>query len=138
MSETTTYGVGDSSYKAAGELAGITTLVNAFYDYMDTLPEAAHIRGMHSKDLTESRTKLIYFLSGWLGGPKLYAEHFGSIIIPKAHQHLPIGQAETDAWMQCMKKAIADQPYTQAFKTYLVEQLMIPAERIKRACESTK
>ena len=49
------YGVEDASYKAAGELAGITKLVNSFYDLMETLPEATVIRGMHQKDLTQAR-----------------------------------------------------------------------------------
>jgi hemoglobin len=31
----------------AGELAGITQLVNAFYDNMDALKEAENIRSMH-------------------------------------------------------------------------------------------
>ncbi|MFT5604697.1 MAG: hemoglobin [Paracoccaceae bacterium] len=32
------YGVEDGSYKAAGELPGITKLVDAFYDFMEVLP----------------------------------------------------------------------------------------------------
>ena len=56
-------------YQAAGELVGITRLVDEFYVNMDTLPEAEIIRNMHPHDLTESRKKLTYFLCGWLGGP---------------------------------------------------------------------
>ena len=44
-------------YRAAGELAGITSLVDAFYANMDTFPEARVIRTMHPEDLTESRKK---------------------------------------------------------------------------------
>ncbi|MBG9995473.1 group II truncated hemoglobin [Pseudoalteromonas sp. NZS127_1] len=125
------YGVGDYSYKMAGELAGITQLVNAFYDNMETLKEAEHIRGMHSKNLSASRKKLAYFLSGWLGGPKLYAEHFGSINIPQAHKHLHVGIDESGAWLLCMQKAVDEQPYEASFKTYLMEQLRVPADRIR-------
>ena len=42
-------------YRAAGELAGLTSLVDAFYVNMDTFPEARVIRKMHPEDLTESR-----------------------------------------------------------------------------------
>ncbi|MBI5671876.1 MAG: hypothetical protein HZC50_01095 [Nitrospirae bacterium] len=69
-------------YQAAGELAGITRLVDEFYVNMDTLPEAKTIRNMHPEDLTESRKKLTYFLSGWLGGPRLFQQHYGPISIP--------------------------------------------------------
>jgi len=130
------YGDGDTSYRAAGELEGITRLVNAFYDYMETLPEARRILAMHRPDLTESRTKLAYFLSGWLGGPRLYAEHFGSINIPMVHRHLPVGEEDRDAWMLCMQKAVADQPYDESFKAYLIEQLWVPAERIRSVCSA--
>ncbi len=131
------YGIGDGSYRAAGQYEGIKKLVDAFYDNMERLPEAAGIRAMHAADLSESRKKLTYFLSGWLGGPKLYREHYQPIVIPKAHSHLPIGTDERDAWMLCMKNAVEAQPYEADFKRYLLDQLYIPAERTRVACEST-
>jgi hemoglobin len=129
------FGVGDNSYNAAGGLTGLTALVDSFYQYMDSLPEAQSIRVMHQSDLTESRKKLTYFLSGWLGGPKLYSKNFGSIAIPKAHRHLPIGRAEVESWILCMQKAVDEQPYEESFKIYLIEQLRVPAERIFSACD---
>lgn len=128
------YGVADGSYKAAGGLSGLTTLVDSFYDYMESLPEASVIRNMHSSDLAVSRKKLAYFLSGWLGGPKLYSETFGGINIPKAHKHLSVGKNEADAWILCMQKAVEEQPYDKKFKIYLIEQLRIPAGRIVLEC----
>ena len=128
------YGTSDTSYKAAGELEGLTKLVDDFYDQMSTLTEAKHIREMHPNDLSLSRKKLVYFLSGWLGGPSLYAQHFGGISIPRSHQHLVIGDAEGDAWLLCMEKALEKQPYQEDFKTYLIEQLKFPTERIKDVC----
>lgn len=125
------YGMGDNSYNMAGKLAGITKLVDEFYQNMDDLSEARKVRDMHSTDLTDSRTKLAYFLSGWLGGPKLYAEHFGSINIPMAHKHLTVGVEESESWLLCMQKAVDNQPYEDTFKIYLMEQLRVPAERIR-------
>lgn len=130
------YGIDDASYRAAGELAGLTALVNAFYDKMDSLPEAAVIRALHPADLTESRRKLTFFLSGWLGGPKLYSEHYGPLHIPAAHRHLPVGEAERDAWLLCMRQAIAAQPYEPSFGEYLIVQLGVPAERIRQVCSA--
>lgn len=133
-----TYGVGDNSYKAAGELAGLTQLVDAFYDFMECLPEAKKIRDMHPRDLTESRKKLTYFLSGWLGGPRIYGPTFGGVSIPHAHQHLAITQSESDAWLLCMQRALDLQPYSESFKAYLIRQLRVPAERIQMVCEMNK
>ena len=128
------YGKGANSYRAAGEIEGITRLVDDFYAIMDVLPEAKIIRAMHPQDLSESRKKLTYFLSGWLGGPRLYAQYFGGISIPGVHQHLAIGDTERDAWLFCMQKAIDVQDYQDSFKEYLIAQLKVPAERIKQTC----
>ena len=124
-------GNGVNSYRAAGELAGITRLVDAFYANMDDFPEARVIRNMHPEDLTESRNKLTYFLCGVLGGPRLYIDQYGGINLPDFHRKFPIGAEERDAWMLCMQHAIAAQPYEASFKEYLLARLSIPAERIR-------
>ncbi len=134
--ESASYGVGDASYRAAGELAGLTRLVNDFYDIMETIPEARTIRAMHSDDTTETRKKLIYFLSGWLGGPRLYQKAYGPIRLPRAHSHMAIGAEERDAWMLCMQKAVSQQPFAESFGQYLISQLWVPAERITMVCSS--
>ena len=119
-------------YQAAGELVGITRLVDEFYVNMDTLPEAEIIRNMHPHDLTESRKKLTYFLCGWLGGPKLFQQHYGPISIPGAHKRFPIGYEERDAWLLCMQRALAVQPFSHELKDYLLAALSIPAERVRQ------
>jgi hemoglobin len=134
MSEGIGYGEGDSSYQAAGKIEGITALVDAFYGYMHASQEYKVIRDMHPKDLKLSVQKLAYFLSGWLGGPKLYSQFFGSISIPQSHSHMNIGIKERDDWITCMQQAVDDQPYTPEFKIYLITQLNVPAERIRIAC----
>jgi|TARA_B110000879_G_scaffold118651_1_gene157597 hemoglobin len=125
------YGVGDNSYTMAGKLTGITKLVDEFYNNMDVFSESKKIRDMHASDLSASRKKLAYFLSGWLGGPRIYTEHFGSINILQAHHHLTVGVEESEAWLLCMHKAIEKQSYEPAFKDYLIEQLRVPADRIR-------
>jgi len=124
------YGTGPASYLAAGERAGITQLVDDFYRIMDDLPEAQRIRRMYPRDLTESRDKLARFLCGWMNGPALYAEKYGRIQIPIAHEHLPIGADEREAWLCCMELAIEEQDYAPDFQQYLLTQLRVPAQRI--------
>lgn len=127
--ETVSYGQQDHSFKTAGGFEGIKQLVDDFYSAMDTLPVAKHIRDMHSPNLDESRDKLTRFLTGWLGGPKLFSEKYGPIRIPVAHRHLSIGPAERDAWLACMQVAIDKQDFPQDFRDYLMAQLYVPAER---------
>jgi hemoglobin len=123
------YGVEDISFIAAGKIEGIRQLVEDFYQQMDEQVNAKAIRAMHKEDLSESIDKLTRFLCGWLGGPKLFSAKYGPIRIPKAHAHLEIGYAERDAWLGCMQQAISKQHYEQDFKTYLLDQLAVPAER---------
>ena len=128
------YGDSDNSFQTAGGQPGVKALVDAFYDAMETRPEAAHILAMHNTDLSESRDKLTRFLCGWLGGPKLFSEKYGPIRIPVAHRHLKIGHTERDAWLTCMQTAIDQQAFPEDFGDYLMAQLYVPAER-SRNCE---
>ena len=125
------YGEGDATHRALGGVEGIRQLVEDFYAEMDALPEARRIRALHPPDLEVAIDKLARFLSGWTGGPNLYSEKYGSIKIPQAHQHLPVGVAERDAWLLCMERALDKQPYTDELKRYMLEQLFVPAERIR-------
>lgn len=125
------FGDGDASFQAAGGEDGIQRLVEAFYAKMDGLPEARGIRRMHPPDLGGSIDKLSRFLCGWLGGPRRYAEKYGAIRLPAAHAHLRVSESERDAWLLCMREALISQPYAPAFKRYLLEQLALPAERIR-------
>lgn len=125
------YGDGDATFRACGGIPGIQRLVESFYAQMDRLPEAKRIRALHPPDLAISIDKLARFLCGWTGGPKRYAEKYGPIRIPQVHEHLPVGEAERDAWLLCMEQALAEQPYPEDLKQYLLEQLYVPAERIR-------
>jgi hemoglobin len=131
MANTKQCGTDQASFTAARGTPGLRQLVDDFYDAMDTMPEAARVRGMHPKDLTESRDRLALFLSGWLSGPNAFRPKYGPINIPRAHQHLPIGEAEMEAWLLCMKTALDKQPYEATFKDYLLRQPRIPAQRVR-------
>jgi len=130
---TPVYGQGDATFKAAGEYEGLKKLVDDFYDIMSELKQAQHIREMHPEDLDVSRDKLTRFLCAWTGGPRLYREKYGPISIPQAHSHLTIGAQERDAWLACMKQALAKQNYPQDFQEYMITQLAVPAERCRNA-----
>ena len=136
MSSTERFGVGDASYQAAGGIDGLRSLVDDFYQIMDESDAAAAIRRMHPANLDMARDKLACFLSGWLGGPRLYSEKYGSISIPAFHAQWPINAAHSAAWLGCMEQAIARQIYSQAFAEYLLARLRVPAHRVVQASHS--
>jgi hemoglobin len=133
-----TYGTADASYQAAGGETGIHTLVNLFFDRMGTDQRFATIYALHPPDKEVSRDKLFRFLCGWLGGPRLYNEKYGAIGIPRVHAHLKIGTAERDQWLTCMTETVAEQPFAPEFKKYLMEQLYVPAEAVRRRCAASQ
>ncbi len=124
------YGKEDQTFQAAGGIDGIQQLVEDFYDVMSTRNYASVIRHMLPVDLTVSIDKLARFLCGWMGGPKRYSEKYGGIAIPPAHSHLPVGESEKQAWLDCMREALDKQDYPVELKEYLIEQLTVPASRI--------
>jgi hemoglobin len=93
-------------YERLGGAHAVRTLVERFYAFMDTLPEAKAIRAMHPSVLNSSREKLFQFLSGWLGGPPLYIERHGHPRLRLRHMPFAIDDAESEAWMLCMVKAL--------------------------------
>lgn len=132
------YGEGDGTHVALGGVDGIRCLVESFYGEMETLPAARRIRDLHPLDLEVSIDKLARFLSGWTGGPKLYSEKYGPIKIPIFHQHLPVGEAERDAWMLCMERALDQQDYPDALRAYMLKELFVPADRIRAVVANRK
>jgi hemoglobin len=128
-------GTVDASSQAAGGEVGIPKLVDDFFDLMGSDPRFATIYEMHPEDKDLSRDKLARFLCGWLGGPELYHEKYGSICIRREHAHLAIATPERDQRLTCMRKSIARQPFAEDFRRYLMEQLFVPAEAVRCRCE---
>ncbi len=108
-----------SLYELIGGETGLRSLVNRFYDLMDSSPEAARIRSFHAQSLNRSREKLFMFLSGWSGGPQLYVEKFGHPRLRMRHMPFSIGTAERDQWLWCMNKALDESQIDPDVKEFL-------------------
>ncbi len=128
------YGKEDATFQAAGGEPGIRALVDRFYDIMATDERYRDIWLMHTQPPEVARDKLARFLCAWTGGPRLYSQKYGPISIPKVHSHLPISSAHRDQWLSCMGDALATQNYPARFQRYLLEQLAIPASRVRDIC----
>ena len=95
-------------YDRIGGALGVRKLVDRFYDLMEQLPAAAHIRSMHPENMKSSREKFYEFLSGWLGGPPLFMQRRGHPRLRMRHMPFPIDDAARDAWLMCMEQAMQD------------------------------
>ncbi len=115
-------------YQLLGE-EGIREICNAFYDIMDTLPEAAGVRAMHARDLGPMKEKLAEYLICWMGGPPLYANKYGTVCMTTPHEPYHIGPAERDQWLLCMDRALERTGASEE----VVAMLKVPLQRIADA-----
>lgn len=109
-----------------GRIGGAPTvdrLVELFYARMDSLPEAATIRALHAPDLGPVKEVLKRYLGEWLGGPPLYSAERGHPRLRQRHLGFPIGVAERDAWLLCMRGAL-DETIADAEARELIYQRM--------------
>ncbi len=125
----------DNAFDLLGGVVGVKILANCFYDVMEELPRARKIREMHPRDLKDTRENLALFLCGWLGGPPLYKEKFGTANLAGIHVHFDINTDERDTWLACMNLAIEKQPIDEKLKIYLNKRFEIPAEKIRITCQ---
>ncbi len=123
--------IANPHYRLVGGAEGIERLVTRFYTRMDELPEARGIRALHPADLGHARERLFMFLSGWLGGPQLYAERFGHPRLRQKHLSFPIGEAERDAWMLCMTRALEEVVTDAALRTQLTQSFFKTADFLR-------
>lgn len=120
-----------SLYELLGGETGVRTLVDRFYDLMDSSPEAVQIRSLHPKSLERSREKLFMFLTGWSGGPQLYLEKYGHPRLRMRHMPFPIGEVERDQWLWCMHKALDEMDIDAQVRDYLKGHFSDTAEFLR-------
>ena len=119
---------GPTPFERLGGEAPVRALVDRFYDLMDLEPQFTQLRALHPQDLSGSRDKLFWFLSGWLGGPDLYQSRFGHPRLRARHLPYSIGIAERDQWMACMVQAMQEEAVDPAMAQRLAESFFGTAD----------
>jgi hemoglobin len=123
-------------YDQLGGEDGVRNLVHRFYQLMDELPEAYGVRKLHPQDLSGSEEKLFMFLSGWLGGPQLYIQRHGHPRLRARHLPFPIGGAERDQWLLCMRRALNDQVKDAPLRDALYRALSDLADHMRNRADT--
>lgn len=120
-------------YELLGGEEGIRRLAQVFYEVMDELPQVQSIRKMHAANLENIQQKLFEYLSGWLGGPHLYQQKYGTVCLTKPHKPYSIGPPERDQWLRCMDEALLRVNASEQVKA----MLKTPMFRIADALRTT-
>jgi hemoglobin len=126
---------GPTPYDRLGGEAAVRSLVDRFYDLMDLEPGFAGIRALHPTTLDGSRDKLFWFLSGWLGGPPLYAGKIGHPMLRARHLPYAIGVAERDQWLRCMSQAMDEEGVDPVLQRGLAEAFFGTADWMRNRAE---
>jgi hemoglobin len=95
-------------YEAIGGIEKVDELVDRFYDLMALEPTFSELRAMHPLDLSNSREKLKFFLTGWMGGPDIYSPKYGHPMLRARHLPFKIGLKERNQWLGCMYRAMEE------------------------------
>lgn len=120
--------VDQTYYELLGGEQGVRAVVDDFYDLMMLDQRFAGIRAMHPQDMSTSRDKLFWFLSGWLGGPPLFEEKFGHPRLRARHLPFSIGVSERDQWMTCMTESLEKAPIVDTTRRALIDALFKTAD----------
>jgi len=120
-------------YELLGGEEGLRTLADAFYDAMDKRTEAAEIRSMHQENLDEVKEKLFEFLSGWMGGPRLYVEKYKTICLTDPHAPFKIGPEQRDEWLRCMDDALENIGADDSLKDMLKKPMFMIADTVRNS-----
>jgi hemoglobin len=123
-------------FELIGGQPAVDRVVDAFYDRMSTLPDAAAIRAMHARNLGPMRMLLKKYLAQWLGGPQTYSEERGHPRLRARHLPFSIGVAERDQWMLCMRGAMEQEIADAALRGVILEQLAALADHMRNRAES--
>ena len=124
-----------SPYELLGGAQALRALVERFYELMDTQPEYYAIRKLHPQDPSGSAEKLYLFLSGWLGGPPLYQQKYGHPFLRARHLPFPIGVAERDLWLACMRAALRDCRVDEGLAAALADAFAKTADHMRNRAE---
>lgn len=106
----------DSLYNKLGSQK-IRQLVDVFYGFVYQDPI---LIPLFHNDIEEIKEKQYMFLTQFFGGPRLYIEKYGPPRMRMRHLPHKIDQKAMEAWLLCMKKAIAtlDLPEKDAQSLY--------------------
>ncbi len=121
-----------SLYDEIGGDDGVQRLVETFYNIVETDDSAKklHILHLRGNGIANSKKEQHLFLSGFLGGPKLYLEKHGHANLKTMHEHVVVDEESKDIWLNCMEKAMDEVALPEGTQEKLMRIFTPVAERL--------
>lgn len=127
-------------YDQMGGETAVHRLVETFYDIVEQEPEGKPLLLLHLRGhgVAHSRIEQFNFLSGFLGGPRLYVERYGHSDVRQMHAHVAIDPPARDAWLRCMEMAIDRVGLAAEVKSALMKHFTRVADMLVNRPEGAK
>ena len=106
-------------------------LSERFYDLMESREESADLLALHKQPMPSTRQKFFEFMSGWLGGPQLFAEKYGHPRLRARHLHVAIDDQMIEQWLHCMYQALQDTVENEEARNMIWSNLVPLARHMK-------
>ncbi|WP_308635973.1 globin domain-containing protein [Paenibacillus silvisoli] len=113
-----------SIYEAVGGVAGIKSIVQAFYPKVQRHPL---LGPLFPADIDPVMEKQTMFLTQFFGGPSLYSDEYGHPMMRARHMPFPITKERAEAWLSCMREALAETNLPKELQDMMIERLSGPA-----------
>lgn len=134
-------GTSDASlYELVGGEKGLRNLIETFYDIVEFEDAGNVLHTLHRRGhgVAHSRIEQFDFMSGFLGGPRLYVTHHGHSDVRYMHEHVAIGPKARDAWLNCMSMAIDRVGLSSEIKQRLMEPFTRVANILVNRSDNTE
>ncbi|UVI31406.1 globin domain-containing protein [Paenibacillus spongiae] len=113
-----------TTYDAVGGLEGLRQITEVFYTNVQKHPLLAPL---FPEDIEPVKDKQMKFLSQFFGGPSLYTDEYGNPMMRARHLPFPITPAHADAWLDCMRRALAETDLPGELQQFVLDRLSGPA-----------
>ena len=108
-------------------------LVDAFYREMDRQVYAHTIRAMHDADLVDTRAVLARFLSSWFSASEVAPTPAALEALQRRHRRFHIHASARDAWMRCMRQALALTVQDRHLRERLAQRFALWADAMRES-----
>ncbi|MCQ6559146.1 globin domain-containing protein [Paenibacillus mendelii] len=113
-----------TTFDDVGGLEGVRRITEAFYPKVQQHPLLAPLFPEDIMPVMEKQTK---FLSQFFGGPSYYTDEYGNPKMRARHLPFPITPAHADAWLDCMRRALAETDLPDELQRFVLDRLSGPA-----------
>ncbi|TDF98625.1 globin [Paenibacillus piri] len=111
-------------YEMIGGAGTVRSMVEAFYPKVQSHPL---IGPLFPDNIDPVKEKQYLFLTQFFGGPPLYSEQYGHPMMRARHLPFEITPQRADAWLGCMKEALAEIGMEAGLAELVLQRLQGPA-----------